>query len=788
MHSLFYIGIVENRNDPLKLGRCQVRIFGTHSESKFDVPTKDLPWAIPVMPNIGSSISGVGNSSSLIEGTTVLVFFQDNESKQEPIILGSLHGVPINQSPFSKENKPNETILSVTENDKIVTASSEGVVESEKLPEKEEDKDFREALKKALGQKESSNNYKAVNQFNYLGKYQFGAAMLTDLGYVKKGSNNRALNDTSSWTGKDGINSKEDFLNSQSVQESAIDAELDLNTKRLKKMSVITNDTSPEEVSGYLATSHLLGTGGARDMKAGISKKDGNGVSGEIYYALGYKAASGKTPIVSPPAATKDNPYNVPAKKQDDVIKKMNSGEIINQNEISNLGFSDPAGKFPRKEHLKEQDTNRLYRNQNIEKTIVPYKEETRDRNVPIANNKGAWNQSQVPYNTRHPYNRVMETESGHILEFDDTPENERIHEWHKSGTFREIDRNGTEVRKIVGDSYEILERNGYVHIKGTCNITVEGNANILVANNLDLEVDGNMNCTVGGNMNWSVGGNIKIKSGGSEHHSNGSDHSIDATQIHLNSGRSTAGSIPGPYKTASGEITFDNLVLPTRAFETLSEFESDELTSEQAEERQKTLEDSGLIDVNKEPPIEGENTKVDKNDVEAPIQTNPPKYESGNIPLSTQLSPNYKLGDLTKGREVVDQSGLKDTEIVENLRLVANNILELIKAKYPNIIITSGLRSPGTNLSSQHPTGQAVDIQFTGVSSSQYLNIVKDLASFLPYDQLLLEYRTDKRNGVGEPTTWVHISHRKTGNRKDLFTMNNDKRISDFGQLKEIR
>jgi hypothetical protein len=30
----FYTGVVENREDPLKIGRCQVRIVGLHTENK----------------------------------------------------------------------------------------------------------------------------------------------------------------------------------------------------------------------------------------------------------------------------------------------------------------------------------------------------------------------------------------------------------------------------------------------------------------------------------------------------------------------------------------------------------------------------------------------------------------------------------------------------------------------------------------------------------------------------------------------------------------------------------
>ena len=42
---VWWVGVVEDRQDPLKLGRCRVRIFGWHSENVTEVPTELLPWS-----------------------------------------------------------------------------------------------------------------------------------------------------------------------------------------------------------------------------------------------------------------------------------------------------------------------------------------------------------------------------------------------------------------------------------------------------------------------------------------------------------------------------------------------------------------------------------------------------------------------------------------------------------------------------------------------------------------------------------------------------------------------
>jgi uncharacterized protein (DUF2345 family) len=102
-------------------------------------------------------------------------------------------------------------------------------------------------------------------------------------------------------------------------------------------------------------------------------------------------------------------------------------------------------------------------------------------------------------------------TERGHIEEFDDSKGNERLHRWHKSGTYEEIDVNGTKVTRIVGDSYEILDRDGNIFIKGNCNLTVVGDANIRVENDAKLQVLGDMKTEVTGNYTLAVGKNFAL-------------------------------------------------------------------------------------------------------------------------------------------------------------------------------------------------------------------------------------------------------------------------------------
>jgi hypothetical protein len=88
---VWWIGVVENRSDPLGVGRCQVRIFGYHGDgsdkSKADIPVKDLPWAQAVYP-----LNAARTFSAPEMGDWVLGFFLDGESAQHPVMLGVLPG------------------------------------------------------------------------------------------------------------------------------------------------------------------------------------------------------------------------------------------------------------------------------------------------------------------------------------------------------------------------------------------------------------------------------------------------------------------------------------------------------------------------------------------------------------------------------------------------------------------------------------------------------------------------------------------------------------------------
>lgn len=78
-------------------------------------------------------------------------------------------------------------------------------------------------------------------------------------------------------------------------------------------------------------------------------------------------------------------------------------------------------------------------------------------------------------------------------------------------------------------------------------------------------------------------------------------------------------------------------------------------------------------------------------------------------------------------------------------------------------IIVTSGYRSPkvntgiGSSLKSQHQKGEAVDFKTKDYTPREIIK--KIIKSGIEFDQLILEY-----------DSWVHISFKDDGNRKQVL------------------
>lgn len=92
---VWFFGIVEDRNDPKKLGRVRVRAYNLHTDDKSLLPTDMLPWATPLQSITSAGTAEIGCSpTGLIEGSIAFGFMADGAEAQIPMVVGVLAGTP----------------------------------------------------------------------------------------------------------------------------------------------------------------------------------------------------------------------------------------------------------------------------------------------------------------------------------------------------------------------------------------------------------------------------------------------------------------------------------------------------------------------------------------------------------------------------------------------------------------------------------------------------------------------------------------------------------------------
>jgi hypothetical protein len=135
------------------------------------------------------------------------------------------------------------------------------------------------------------------------------------------------------------------------------------------------------------------------------------------------------------------------------------------------------------------------------------------------------------------------------------------------------------------------------------------------------------------------------------------------------------------------------------------------------------------------------------------------------------KISANLNLAEITRS-DTAKRHGIDNTptaEHLENFKLLADKVFEPIREHFKTpIFISSGYRSKALNsfikgsASSQHCTGQAIDIDMDGSNGEVTNRMVFDfIKNKLDFDQLIWEFGTDFN------PDWVHVSYVKGKNRK---------------------
>jgi len=321
----YFYGIVEDRQDPLKVGRVRVRIHGVHTDDKLLIASADLPWCQVILPTTSAGLSGLGTGHGLVEGSTVFGYFRD-QAKQDPIVLGVAAGIP--QSGYKED---------IT--DALITRSIE--------------KGF--------------NDPRALTVDDYADTPE----MPNPVQDSRRGWGLTTAMDTAPKSPK------------------TIDLKFDATGSTIEELE-LTKEMLP-------------------------------------YY----------------PLYTDESDYSSLARGSvlDHKIKELTDAE------------GNP---------VEHPDT------QKILKDFV-----------------------DVDSGPVYPYNKVTQSESGHVFEVDDTPKKERINIHHRSGTFHEIHADGSEVTRIVNNNYTAILKDDKVYIAGNADLQVgHGNVNITIdTGNVDLKV-----------------------------------------------------------------------------------------------------------------------------------------------------------------------------------------------------------------------------------------------------------------------------------------------------------
>lgn len=115
-----------------------------------------------------------------------------------------------------------------------------------------------------------------------------------------------------------------------------------------------------------------------------------------------------------------------------------------------------------------------------------------------LTNRKFTGPEPAPSYKAKYPMNQVFESRSGHVIEIDDSEGDERIHIYHRKGTYIEINKNGRVVIKSVDSSIDVTDKEKQIYAKGDIKITSEENISIQSSKGIKMAAPGGVTITEG--------------------------------------------------------------------------------------------------------------------------------------------------------------------------------------------------------------------------------------------------------------------------------------------------
>ena len=543
----WFVGVVEDRMDPKRLGRLRVRCLGHHTEDKVKLPTSDLPWAHPMNPITSATVSGIGQTPlGAVEGTWVVGFFTDGPTAQQPVVMGTLPGVPKNTPTGEKGfEDPNAAYPREAGQSDVNRLA---INETAEVPDTEAVGGGNQVLEMNGGDPNDENSIALRNHPDEtVRKAQFQADLQDHLSKVKgfkSGSNAsdmlKAATDFKNTYAKkfklpaNILQSKENILTGavnhiDSIVTKTIGAVNGTDTGTLLKDSILVNSLgklyTPGNLKDILPSNLSVDAiaSGLQNIKS-FNIKDLSTSSLDNFASLATNKIPGNL-IKGDVVAGALKYFKSPLKKVS--LNPHLTSVLDKANLTQNIGVAQIDGV-----------AGDILGTSGLNTSLTDLGSIAGDLD---SLSGGAWSEPPSPYAAEYPYNHVYESESGHVKEFDDTAGAERIHERHTSGTGYEIGPAGTKVTKVVKDNYEIISNDDFLHVRGTRRQTVdEGvrircNAKAGPLNNYSIEVGAGSNCNIevnggnvnvvakgapgplgGGDINLNAIGNINMKAGGS--------------------------------------------------------------------------------------------------------------------------------------------------------------------------------------------------------------------------------------------------------------------------------
>lgn len=192
-------------------------------------------------------------------------------------------------------------------------------------------------------------------------------------------------------------------------------------------------------------------------------------------------------------------------------------------------GFSDPDGLFPKENRLGEPDLHRLARDKS-DGTIIQHRKDNKEEDVKLALGEGKWDEPDPYYNkteVKYPNNKVIATHRGIVIEIEDT-EKPRLHVFHPSNTYVEVDDKGNMIVRNANDKYEIVDGVKREYIKDDYHRSVDGNRTNKVKNNEIEEIGNDREREIGNNNTDTVGNDNDITVGNNNNVTIGNEETIE--------------------------------------------------------------------------------------------------------------------------------------------------------------------------------------------------------------------------------------------------------------------